>query len=130
MAWLNAAPRLPNQKSAPLSRLELTRRAGNEPDFPECDAIYLANYLWEVGPVSAGGMGPAPVSHTELLAWQENTGVELSSWEARTLRDLSRAYLGESHRAEDPACPAPWSTFSLADKRQMLPKIIKSALRG
>lgn len=130
MAWLNAAPRMPNQKSAPLSRLELTRRAGNEPDFPECDAIYLANYLWEIGPVSSGGMGPAPITHMEIRAWQENTGIDLSSWEARTLRDLSGAYLGQSSQSEDPSCPAPWSTVSLEDRRKMLPKLIKSALRG
>jgi len=106
------------------------RERGVEPDFPECDAIYLANYLWEVGPFDQGGMGPSAVTHSEIRAWQDNVGVELTSWEARTLRALSEAYLGETIRAKSPSCQPPWSVVPIEEKRKDLPKIIKSVLRG
>jgi len=101
-----------------------------EPHLPECDAVYLADYLWQVGPTVAGGMGPAPLSHCEIAAWQANTGVELSSWEASTLRSLSVAYLNESHEAKKLTQPAPWTAVPKALQRENLARHIKSALRG
>ena len=53
-------------------------------------------------------MGPAPLSHSEMLAWQTNTGIELNAWESRSLRNLSIDYITASREAEDPECPAPW----------------------
>lgn len=54
------------------------------------------------------GMGNAPLSHSEIAAWQSNTGIELSAWEARTLRQLSAEYLASAQEAEDEKCKPPW----------------------
>lgn len=78
------------------------------PDMPEVRAEYLLGYFFEVGPVMAGGMGPAPISQQELVAWQTNTGIELRPWESRVLRRLSSDYITELHKAEDAIRPAPW----------------------
>lgn len=93
-----------------ISRRARLKKDGIEnPEMPECDAPYLVNYLFEVGPTQPAGMGDAPISHAELSAWMQNTGIELSSWEARTLKRLSMEYLSESHAAKEIDCPAPWA---------------------
>lgn len=56
----------------------------------------------------AGGMSGAPLGHAEIAAWQSNTGVELTAWEARTLRRLSCEYLSTSQDASEPDFPAPY----------------------
>lgn len=81
---------------------------GIEHELPPCDAAYLADYLWEIGPSLPAGMGAGPITHSEIASWQHNTGIELNSWESRTLRKLSITYLNESHKAKDRKCPAPW----------------------
>lgn len=68
----------------------------------------MLGYLFEVGPNTWAGMGEAPISHAEIQAWQHNTGIALSAWEARTLRRLSVAYVDQLHKSRDPQCPAPW----------------------
>lgn len=54
-------------------------------------------------------MGRAPLPHSEIAAWQANTGVELSAWEACTLRNLSQEYVVAAQAAEDPDCKPPWA---------------------
>lgn len=66
------------------------------PEMPPVQCgLHLVDYLWEWGP----SLGDAPLNHAELKACQENTGVELSSWDASTLVLLSKAYLGECYAA-------------------------------
>lgn len=92
------------------SRSEILNKNGvSDPEMPSCDALYLVDYLFEVGPVASSGMGPVPLSHAEISAWQHNTGIALDAWEARTLRALSLIYLGESQRATALDHPAPWA---------------------
>lgn len=92
-----------------LTQLRKQRQdADYAPEMPEVEAPHLIAYLWEVGPLGAAGMGPAVLSHSEIAAWCQLTGLELSAWEARTLRSLSRAYLNEMQEAEDPKRRAPW----------------------
>jgi hypothetical protein len=120
-AWLNTAPeRAKNDKSdAPrLSRLESMRDSRGEdyqPDMPPVDAEYLIGYLWEVGPTMASGGYPGPVTHEEIRAWMDLTGIELQPWEVRFLRRLSGDYMGESQRAEKADCPAPVHTGATVD---------------
>lgn len=73
--------------------------------MPECDAFYLVDYLFEIGPAQ----GEAPLSHAELQAWQSNTGIDLDAWQARMLKRLSIEYLNESHQAREIDRPAPWA---------------------
>ena len=76
--------------------------------MPPCPAPYLIGYLFEMGPPVAAGMGQGPLTHAEMVAWQQNVGVELHPWEARFIRQLSVEYLNESALATDPERPAPW----------------------
>lgn len=66
-------------------------------------------YLFDVGPVMAGGMSAAPITCGEIEAWQRGTGIELSAWEFRTLRRLSVAFVGATQAAEEPDCKPPYA---------------------
>ena len=65
---------------------------------------HLIEHLWAAGPST----GEGALTHGELRAYQDNTGVELTEWEVSTLRRLSIAYLNESHAAKKRDCPPPW----------------------
>jgi hypothetical protein len=74
----------------------------------------------------SGGMGNAPLSHSEIAAWQGNTGIELSAWEARTLRTLSAEYLNSAQDAEDAKCKAPWGES--ADAKELHDKELQQKI--
>lgn len=79
----------------------------------------------------SGGMGESPVTHSEIESWQRNTGIELNSWEARTVRNLSIAYLNESHKAKARDCPAPYSPAEMAQEtRDAVAKGIKNMMQS
>lgn len=111
-AWLNAVPEKiegDTSKEPEVSRREAMERKGIfEPDMPPCDTPWLVDTLFEIGPTVPAGMGEAPIAHTDLAAWQANTGIELQPWQARLLRLLSQQYLNESHKARARDCPPPW----------------------
>jgi hypothetical protein len=70
---------------------------------------HLLEVLFEVGPTQVIGMGGhMGISEAELLAWQTNQGIELTAWECRTVRTLSREYASMLGQASDPKCPAPY----------------------
>jgi len=71
--------------------------------------MHMIGYLYELGPTVAAGAGEGPITHAEIAAWQANTGIQLDGSEARLLRQLSLAYLSESHKATKPECEAPWA---------------------
>lgn len=113
-AWLNATPdREPNDKSdSPMvSRRKALEETGvTSPEMPPCDATYLVALLFEIGPSVAAGMGQAAIPHSEILAWQSNTGIKLTAWEAMTLRQLSICYVDQSYKSTEPDCEAPWKS--------------------
>lgn len=112
LAWLNAVPD-PPEGQTPVdgemrqSRGEQIREAGGVPSIPEAPLPYLVAFLFDVGPVLPGAMGPVALTHSELRAWQTNTGVDLSPWEAKTLRALSAEYAAESQAATKYDAPKP-----------------------
>lgn len=132
-AWLNARPeKVDGDKSkAP----ELTRRQQLEkdgidnPEMPPCTAHYMVAFFFEVGPCASSGMGDAPLSHSEIAAWMQNTGIRLNPWEARTLRRLSIAYLNESQKATKRGHPAPWQSDGVAIDKIVAANSMKNALR-
>lgn len=103
-----------------------------EIDFPEVQAPHIIRYLFDAGPVMAGGMGPAPLSYGEIRAWQDVSGIELNNWEGYMLRTLSREYLSMSLEATKPTCPSPWlpEPVDEPEHAQKVAKVVKSALRG
>lgn len=129
-------PRLKKQdkgaKIRPLSRIEAMGDRADELEYPPCDAGYLIKYLFDVGPVDAGGMGPMPLSHREIEAWQRNTGIELTAWEAGMLRKMSKEFLAMSQDATSPTCPPPWTPEPLEERPREVDvaKRVKEALRG
>jgi hypothetical protein len=97
------------QPHAPrISRGDLMRASGATPAMPPIRARWMFDRLIEIGPVESSSAGSAPLSWHEIRAWQEATFTPLSAWEARTLRRMSRDFLIESQRAEDPHCQAPF----------------------
>lgn len=82
----------------------------------------MLDYLWAAGPSTGEGV----LSHAELRAYQDNTGIELSEWQVSTLRQMSAAYLGESHKATKRDCPPPWQdgtegvTLAVVDMRDSI----------
>jgi hypothetical protein len=90
---------------------------------------YLTDYLFEAGPVMSGAMAAAPLTHIEIQAWSQLSGIELSPWEARTLRQLSCEHIVESSRASKPDCPPPWSPKAEQIDRPAVAKKIKGLFR-
>ncbi|WP_332848716.1 hypothetical protein [Massilia sp. S19_KUP03_FR1] len=83
-----------------------------EPEMPDLAwGRHLIDYLLEVGPVMAAGMGSAPITFTELSNWQAQLGLRLSPWEVRTLRRLSLEYNSESQLATKPDREPPFATL-------------------
>lgn len=70
---------------------------------------HLIGYLFECGPVNAGGMGPVPLTDRDVLAWRENQGVDLTAWEAGLLIRLSRAYCNGLSEYATATAPPPWT---------------------
>lgn len=118
--WLNATP-----KDAKSKRIEdIEKLLGHAPRMPECDALYLYEYLLEIGPTE----GNAKLSSREILAWMQCTGVELSAWEFRTVRALSGEFLAESERSFDPNAIAPWADPALANTKYTTNRNLATAL--
>jgi len=113
MAWLSAVPESKGKGKAKDLRtrgqqFQADEEAGvSRPELvlpeiePELD--FLIGHLMAVGPSSAGEV----LTFQEIKAWSELTGNVLSSWEASTLRELSRAYVVEHHEASAPDRPVP-----------------------
>lgn len=116
MAWLHAAPKIPQdagspkptQQVEPLSRFDQMKKEGIAPSMPPNPMPHLINWLIEIGIMESTGAGPAPLSWREIRAWQDGVRVRLAPWEARLLRQLSIAYIAQSREAEQPNCPPPW----------------------
>lgn len=122
MAWLNAAPevelRKGETKRETKSRQQVLLAGDFEPEMPDLAwGKYLIDYLLEVGPVMAAGMGSAPITFTELGQWQAQLGLRLSPWEVRTLRRLSLEYNSESQLATKPDREPPFKSSDAARLR-------------
>lgn len=78
---------------------------------------HLIDYLLEVGPVMAAGMGSAALTFTEIRNWREELGLQLSPWEIRTLRRLSSEYNSESQMATKSDREPPFASSDAARLR-------------
>jgi hypothetical protein len=114
LAWLNAAPkpdrdeRVKGKPPEPVSRLKQMLAANAPPAMPDTSAAWMIDWLMEIGPAEAAGMGLAPISWASIDKWADRTGTPLTSWQALTLRRLSSEYISFGHHAEKMACPPPW----------------------
>lgn len=97
---------------------------GTQPPLPEPGlAKHLAGHLMEVGPTGYGAMGPVPLTHSEIAAWQSNTGVELTAWEATTLRALSVDWITSSQAAQAEDCPPPWVDVQQVERSRVADQV-------
>jgi hypothetical protein len=130
-AWLSAVPKVPasqkvqdrNAGTKQLSRWDQMKKNGVNPVMPEVTCQYLANIYFEIGPVCAGGMGSAPITQTEIDAWQRNSGVRLQPWESQFVRRLSSVWIDESREAESPERRAPYSEIAMTTQQHVSNKI-------
>lgn len=110
VAWLTALPKTKaadGKETVHKSRMEGLRKSA-EPELPPLTDRTLFDWLMEIGPTEASGMGRLPISWATIDAWARLTGTALTPWKARTLRRLSVEYLAESVAAEDPGRLSPW----------------------
>ncbi len=87
-----------------ISRRDEFERDNHPVEMPECDAFYLIEYLFELGLT----LGEIAITHTELRAWMDNTGIDLSAWESRSIKNLSTAYLSGCHESRSVDSETPW----------------------
>lgn len=118
LAWLQTAPIVEGSKDPRYARIEKMDADGIEPDIPECAAMYLINYLFDIGPVEASGMGSTPLSSQEIESWQNQSGIKLQPWEFSFIRKLSRVYLSESQKSESHDYPAPYQPSVTLEKNR------------
>jgi hypothetical protein len=110
-----------------MTRLQTLQAKGMSPDLPDAGlAAHLVGYLFEVGPIAHGPSGPVPVSWPDLQAWQQATGIELQTWEARALRRLSYDYLDATLAAKSPTSPAPYAAQPSPDNRQAVANAVRN----
>ena len=76
--------------------------------MPPLPLPHIIERWTEIGMVGSNGMASTPLSWSEISAWQANTFIRLSSWEARLIRALSQAYVAQARISEDETCPPPW----------------------
>ena len=76
--------------------------------MPPLPLPHIIERWTEIGMVGSNGMASTPLSWTEISAWQANTYIRLSSWEAKVIRALSQAYVAQARISEDETCPPPW----------------------
>jgi len=126
LAWLNTVP-----EKREHSRLQALQAEGRDPDLPEADLSYLAEYLLEIGPVLRGGAQPTPVTHQEIQSWQELTGIALQPWEVRFIRRLSHEYLAQVQTSVKPSAPPPWQPGATQERtREVVARKVQNAMRA
>lgn len=77
-------------------------------ELPETEgAEYLLDYLFEVGPMNTLGMGPSPITYTDIKHWSEITNTHISPLDAHLLRHLSREYVSQFNASKENNAPAP-----------------------
>lgn len=135
-AWLAATPTEERRRGKVISiattqsRRAQREAAGLSVDLPPLDAAgHLVDVLWQIGPSMPTGMGAAPISFGEMQAWQQQTGNELGSWEVRTLRRMSAAYVAQAEESRRRDCPPPWLPTDAPRLGAKTVKRIKAFLR-
>ena len=102
LAWLNAVP--DTKKEGERSRRESFESAELPIEFPECQAGYILNYLFELGLT----LGDRALSHGEIESWQRNIGIQLHPFEVRFIKRLSETYLSASYEMKAVNAENPW----------------------
>ncbi|WP_158250636.1 hypothetical protein [Novosphingobium sp. HII-3] len=95
-----------------------------DPVLPENPAPYLTDWFLEIGPTA----GEIALGWPDLVAWSRLTGVELTPWEARTIRRLSKTFLNQKFDARKPNCPEPRVQADQAETRKRVDEQFKALM--
>lgn len=119
VAWLNAVPKTDKKRR---TRRQSFEDMGRDPPVPDCDGMFIAGYMFEIG------IGEHGIGHAEIAAWQGNTGISLQPWECRFIHAMAGEYLHEYHRAAEDA-KAPWDGAAI-DTRALITAQMKETIKG
>lgn len=120
VAWLHAKPE--KQKVTHIERLSNNGAAIEYPPLESCG--YLLEWLFEVGPINFGGMGPSPLSITEIYRWGEH--MNITAFEVGVIRELSKQYVFWNTRGDS---PPPYTTEMTEARRDQVSRKLKTMLR-
>ena len=97
--------------------------------LPELESYsFLAEWLRDLGYYGSSGFGAEPISWSEMRAWSELTGHDLTPFEAETLRLMSESYVAEAIKfTKEAAPPPPWLPEG-SDYHKQLNDRLKSGL--
>lgn len=100
MAWLHTVPEKAKQPRYKTRTVPMPPLEGGH---------YLLNILMEIGPTKIVGMGSAfGIDEIDIAAWQANSGLRLSAWEAQTVRRLSQEYAAQIASGKEASAPPPY----------------------
>lgn len=102
LAWLHAVP--DSKREGEVSRQSALEHYNVTVEFPDCDASYILDYLFEIGLT----LGESPLTHSEIESYQRNTGIELQPFEVRFIKRLSETYLSASQKMKSVNAETPW----------------------
>lgn len=86
----------------------------------EYAASYLIGLLHEAGLMLHSGMGPVPLSWTEISNWLATTEYSLTLWDRLMVKRLSEEYVAELSQATDINRPAPYKKVVNLDEEEDL----------
>lgn len=96
LAWLDSAPK--NQKK-PRRYYFAQDAASNYLNMPDVAGFrYVVDLMFDV--VGHNG-GLIQLDMQEIEAWSHMSGIDLTAWEASTIRNMSRAYVVQFNRSND-----------------------------
>jgi hypothetical protein len=62
------------------------------PTLPQ-EALFLWGFFIELHNTRGGGMGPAPITFSEIEAWQRLTRRQLPAWQIEAIKRMDAAFL-------------------------------------
>jgi len=124
LAWLHTPAK--DQAKSRIEHLEseeaILERLPNVEPFD-----YMVGLFSDVGMAINTGNGLTPLSWQELDCFTKNTGISFTSWEARTIREMSAKYASGVVRYTNQNVQAP---FRSDKEKERVADTMKSALRG
>lgn len=132
LGWLHATP-----KGSEKSRLASYHEISEEHpllEMPDVESDHAAGYLigllYEAGLMSSSGMGPVPISWSEISAWLSATELSLSIWDKLTIKQLSEEYVASLLSSTEPNKQAPYVSQDekLARERRLTQSTIMNVL--
>lgn len=77
-------------------------------NLPNADGIeYLISMLSEIGVANMRGGHLSQLDWQDIESWINVTGLDISIWEAETMRHLSGVYVNQYYASNDENCVAP-----------------------